>query len=212
MLGFLLAGVISCTPGGADYVDDLDLVLTYEDPAVNYTDYDTYHLPDSVVYITNDNSTLDPTMEAFILAKVNSEFQGAGWKATTDPVSNGSDVVLMVTAVDNLNVEYYSWWDYWGWWPGWGYYPSYPTDGFYPYYPGGWGYFGGVYSYRTGTLLVEMVDPASLTVVNDGEPDPLPVIWGGALNGVLDGSDQIVRQRIDRGLDQMMTDSPYLIK
>ena len=71
-------------------------------------------------------------------------------------MANPPDVVFLVTVTSSENwVAWTSgcWYCYWGWWPGWGYYP--PGWG-----PGwGWGYppSGGVASYETGTLFVDMV-------------------------------------------------------
>ncbi|GGF48413.1 DUF4136 domain-containing protein [Echinicola rosea] len=204
--------ISACTPQGADYIEDLDIALTFQDPEVNYDNYSSYHLPDTVVLISNDDNTeISSEMEGYILSEVNQQFRSMGWDRNTEPVSDGSDVVLMVSVVDLLNVQYVSWWDYWGWWPGWGYYP-YPPDGWYPYYPGGCCYFGGVYSYREGTIIIEMVDPNSIEAVSDGEPDRLPVMWAGGLNGVLQGDENNIKNRIDRGMDQIFTDSPYLNK
>ncbi|MBD8489378.1 DUF4136 domain-containing protein [Echinicola sp. CAU 1574] len=205
---------MGCTPNGAEFVDELDLVLTVEDPDVNYDDYETYYMPDSIVLISNDNnSKLDKVTEQLILVKIDEHFQQMGWEKRVNAETDGSDVVLLVSVIDLVNFQIVGWWDYWGWWPGWGWYgPVYPPGGWYPGYPGGCCYFGGVYSYREGTLIIEMVDPNNATANSDSEPDPLPILWAGGLNGLLEGSQSNLNNRIDRGLDQIFTDSPYLNK
>ena len=55
-----LAIVISgCYPGGADYVDELDIVYTNYNPEFDFTNQNTFSLPDSVVEIDGEDF-LDP--------------------------------------------------------------------------------------------------------------------------------------------------------
>ena len=114
-------------------------------------------------------------------------------------------MLLIVSAVEVENVSvgwwypyYPGWgWDwYWYWDPGWGwYYPPY----YYPSYP----YYS---TYKTGTLLLEMMNPKDYDVI-DGDT-VMRVYWHGALNGVLEGSD--IKQRTIKGIDQIFEQSPEI--
>lgn len=214
ILLLLLIGGQACTPNGPEYVDELDLVLTSRDNNINFDNFLTYALADSVVFISNDNDDeLSEETEEFLLSEINEKFMEYGWQEVQDPETEGSDVIILVTAINTVNFNLVGWWDYWGWWPGWGWYPpGYPPGGWYPGYPGGCCYFGGVYSYREGTVLVEMIAPNEATFNGDNEPDPIPVMWTGALNGLLEGSQSNIESRITSGLDRMFLDSPYLNK
>jgi len=108
-----------------------------------------------------------------------------------------------MVGVDNSYYVWYPGWGYWGWWPGWGYWPGYG--------PGwGWGYPGyvGRVTYETGTVFVDMIDP------NDPapavEPPEIPVVWTGALRGILSGGAATAATRIVDGLNQAFDQSPYL--
>ena len=59
-------------------------------------------------------------------------------------------------------------------------------------------------SYDVGTLLVEMVDPN-----NPGPDQRLPSVWNMAMYGVL-GAKSGVQARLEKGIDQAFTQSPYL--
>ncbi|WP_268124802.1 DUF4136 domain-containing protein [Roseivirga pacifica] len=206
--------VAGCYPNGAEYIDELDLVATIRDNSVNYDDYMTYVIPDTVMYITNDpDKEIAESEEQLILTSVQDHFNSLGWQESADPENNGSDVLITATLIDNVNVSViYDWWSYWGGWGGWGWYPPYPPGGWYPWYP--W-YPGGittVYAYREGTLIIEMVDPNAGVNENDADTDPVPVLWSGSINGLLEGSQTSINARLAKGLDQMFNDSPYLDK
>ncbi|UCS93383.1 DUF4136 domain-containing protein [Echinicola marina] len=209
----LIIGSQACTPKGPEFVDELDLVITSRDNNINFDDFLTYTLADSVVFISNEDESLAEETEDFLLTEVNEKFSTYGWQEAQDPASEGSDVILLITVINTVNFNLVGWWDYWGWWPGWGWYsPGYPPGGWYPGYPGGCCYFGGVYSYREGTVLIEMITPNGVTVNNNNAPNPIPVIWTGALNGLLSGSQSNIENRISSGLERMFIDSPYLNK
>lgn len=214
LLPFLIS---ACYPDGAEYVDELDLVITVENPDANYSALSTYVIPDTIMFISNnENARLDEEVEQQILQQVNNRFQQNGWVASNAPASNGSDVLIAVSLLENVNLNIITggWWNYWGGWPGWGYYPPFPPGGYYPGYPGYPGFccYSGIYSYTTGTLIIEMVDPNEIPDETGSEPEPIPLLWAGAINGLLEGSDANLSSRLSRGLDQMFIDSPYLIK
>lgn len=113
--------------------------------------------------------------------------ESLGW--TRVNVDANPDMLLTPAAWETTTITYY--YDYWYWWWG-GYYPTYP------YYPPVYGY-----SYTTGTLLMNLIDPAQ-TGAND---HPIPQ-WTGALNGVM--NDVYDNTRVTKLINQAFTQSPYL--
>ena len=92
---------------------------------------------------------------------------------------------------------YNNWNWYWGssWWPG--------TNPFYPYYP--W-YPSTVYSYRSGSLIIDMI---STTTREDNKVD---VVWNGIADGLLQGSGVSILYRLEKQMNQCFEQSPYLMK
>ena len=108
-----------------------------------------------------------------------------GWTRVEDP--DQADLILLPAAWTNTTVVY--WYDYWCW---------------YYYYYCGWGWYYppvSVSSYTTGTLV--------MTMVVDGDEYVEPTrVWTGAINGLLSGVQS--GSRINNGIDQAFTQSPYL--
>jgi hypothetical protein len=102
-------------------------------------------------------------------------------------------VRVAVTTTENYQAYYnYGWWG-WGWYPGWGvYYPWYPT--------------GSVYSYTTGSVLIDMVDVENADI----EQEILPAVWYAGINGLLGDNSRNVRNRLITNIDQCFEQSPYL--
>ncbi len=217
LLGFGLFAIflLGCYPQGAEYIDELDLVVTVQDDDTNYSQFQTYFIPDTIAYVSGDeDDELDEAAQLRIISKIVENMNAYGWERLTEEEAeaNGTDVVVLGTVIDNLNVAIGGgWWDWWGWWPGWGWYPPFPPGGWYPGYPG-YCCYNQIYAWREGTLIVEMVDPNNGIDEGDNDPDPLPLLWMGGLNGLLEGSQSSIEARTDRGIDQMFVDSPYLDK
>ncbi len=219
--GAVLAGVAlglgvgaACYPGEIENIQELDVVVTVQDTAANYAQFLLYAMPDTIVQI---NDTAEGSVElsrehdALILSTVAQRMAQLGYVRVTIPDPPGvlppdstPDVVMLVSTV-GLNNEYYVWYPgygYWGWWPGWGYYPPYPGYGW--GYPGYWA--SG--SYQSGTVFMDMIDPNNPPP--NVEPPELPVVWTGALNGVLGGSSASAATRLTDGINRAFDQSPYL--
>lgn len=198
----VLAG--SCYPDRAEYVEDLDIAATNFDENFDFSIVKTYYMPDTIVRITDDDPEppeLTPAQDAEILQTISDNLDAIGYQRLDEASLDEADVVVLVNAASTKTIVY--WWDYWGWWPGWGYYPP----GYGPGY--GWGYpWGGVsgYSYTTGSLIIQMVNP------NDTDEDEMevPVVWLGVVNGLLQGSSENLVYRAKLGVDQLFDQSPYL--
>lgn len=212
-LAISLASIFTgCNPDGAEYVDELDLVVSVRDNDVDFAGYTKYAMADTVMFLSNNsNADLSNSESDFIINEVDMHLKEFGW-AEVDTTVEAPDVLILVSVLEDVSVSTFTyWWDYWYGWGGWGYYPGYP-GGYYPYYPGYGPGYTSVYAYRTGTLLIEMVDPNNPIPSPSGDEASLPILWAGAINGMLEGSKSNINSRVSTALDQMFKDSPYLDK
>lgn len=196
---FLLTAILSglflwgCYPDGPKYTEDLDIVLTHHNPDYEFAQKHTYAMPDKIVKITGN--ILEGELPEFIkdvyasqiLRKIADNMESLGWTRVT--VDASPDLLLVPAAWETTTIYYY--YDYWYWWWG-GYYPGWP------YYPPVYGY-----SYTTGTLLMNLIDP-EITGTN-GNPIAQ---WTGALNGIL--NDSYNDGRMSKLINQAFSQSQYL--
>lgn len=197
LLPLLLAG---CYPEQPEYINEYDLVYTNYAPEFDFQAPNTYALPDSVVILgTGDpeNGELPTMVDPFfgnrILAQIRANMSAYGWSEVSDPDS--ADVVLLPSAVKTLNIDaYYYYGGYWGWY--------YPYWGYGWYYPG---YFPTYTSYTTGSLILQMNVPKDVSPAEN-----VPVVWVGVINGLLEGSDASIADRITANIDQAFKQSEHL--
>jgi len=208
-------GLTACYPGTIESVSELDVVVTVHDTLADFGSLLLYAMPDTVIQV---NDTAEGSVElphdndALIISTIEANLEALGYvrvhipdNPADLPLDSVPDFVLLVTAigVENTAYTWYPGWGYWGWWPGWGYYP--------PYGPGwGWGYPGyiGSTKYEQGTLFMDMIDPSD--PMNDPDEPSVPVLWTGALRGLLAGGAAQGQSRIVNGINQAFTQSPYL--
>lgn len=193
-----IAGIIaSCYPEKDRTIEDFDLVGTRFADNVNFNDYKTYYLYDSVVivYDTTGDKPDYPKDEAnVIISGIRQNMMKYGWVE----VARGDtpDVYIEAAVWNNkiVGASYYPGWGYpgWGWNPWWG-------------YPG-WGV--SYYSYTTGTVLMSMMDVKNY----DHSDKPAKVIWTGGLNGLVSSSNNNNLNRIEYSVNQAFTQSAYLNK
>ena len=207
-------GLAACYPGSIDSISEVDVVVTVQDTSVNYAQFVLYAMPDTVIQI-NDTAEgsvdLSHEHDSLIVSTVAQRMEQLGYLRVTIPDDISElhpffvpDLVVVLTSVgvENNYYVYNPGWGYWGW-PGWGYWPGYG--------PGwGWGYPGywGSGSYQSGTLFIDMLDPNNPPP--NGEPPEIPVVWTGALNGVLTGSSAGAATRLTDGINRAFDQSPYL--
>ena len=187
-----------CTPGSEpESVTAFDTVTTLFDKNTDFAALHTFTVVDSVFHLVDpgQSDNISRAYDTQVLTQIRTEMTNLGWTEIANPgPGNAPDVSLNVaaTTAENIVGEY--------WPPYWGYYPGYPGYGW------GWGY-STIYNYTTGTLLMTMLDLK--------HPDPgtqtVPVVWTGALNGVLEAPGT-VPERLQRGIDQAFDQSPYLGK
>ncbi|OYU96471.1 MAG: hypothetical protein CFE21_08765 [Bacteroidetes bacterium B1(2017)] len=206
---FALFFASSCRPGGAEYIDELDIVGTRYSKEADFSNKLTYSRPDSVVKISSSNVSdpdgngkpdyISQASANLITAQIDQNMKKYGWtKVARD---QNPDVYIMLSSMETTNIYYY--YDSWYW--GWGY------GGGYPWYGGGWyypGYYPPTYSTtKTGTLLMQMAAPKDSTL--DGK---MPIVWTGVINGMMEGSTSSFNSRVKKTIDQAFTQSPILKK
>ena len=206
--GLLISGCYP-SPGGVS-VSDLDVVATIYDNDVSFSSYRTFAMPDSVVHLLPegtdpDDDNISREYDELILSEVANALISRGYVRVEDPdPDNPPDLYAFVSVTTTQWAGYVGY----PWWPGWGWYPGYPPGwgpGWgpgYPWYPGG----GAIYTYETGTLFVDVVDPEKA----DAPSQEIGTAWVGALNGLLEGSSAGTATRLTTGIRQMFTQSPYL--
>ena len=197
----LFAGAVvaaACYPYEATSVTETDVVITAHDATMNFGAVQTYVLLDTVVHVITDSSNnidLSRQFDDVILQTIDQNLQALGWTVEANPGLNPPDVTVAVSATGSESTYiYYDWWYYWGWYPwwGWGCVTCYPGYG-YPV----------VVNYESGSLVMHMVESRA-------NPDSVPVVWLGALRGLLGTSASTTQQRITQGINQAFNQSPYL--
>lgn len=206
LTGLFAQLVVSCYPEGADNIEDYDVAITNYDKSADFSTFTTFSIPDTIVYFTNDKDAPVPSHEFddAIIKLVTENFTKAGYTQVPDPTEDTPEAdrpsfVVTVSAFSNVNYAYFvdNWYNnwnwYWGWWGG-------PFSPYYPWYP------VNIYSYRTGSVAIEMV---STTPRSD---DKVNVVWTGIADGLLQGSHTFILNRVQSQIDQCFTQSPYLKK
>ena len=204
----------ACYPdSGLESIADYDVVVTVYDKDYDFGAVKTYAMPDTILHLLTDSTASDEDeisreYDELILTTIASNMQQLGYQRITeidpnDP-SREPDVVVLVgvTVTDWNGYSWYpGWWWGWGYWPGWGWWaPGYPGYG--PGYPGA----VVPYSYSTGTIIIDMMEPDD----SDNSAKRIPVVWGAATNGLLGGSQPSGASRITGSIDQAFNQSTYL--
>jgi hypothetical protein len=152
----------------------------------------TYAMPDTIYEIPDDEND-DPQWnhdhDADVLAAIRDRMTARGFTAVDFDGPDERDVVILVFGFTGRFWSVGTWYP---WYPGWG--------GWYPWYPP----VTPVYEYTTGTLSVQMVEPAAAAA------DTVDVWWLGGANGVAGSSAGANRTRLVRAVRQMFAQSPYL--
>jgi hypothetical protein len=182
-----------CYPDGPEYYEDYDIVYTnYDETHAFGAEGKSYWIPDQILSITDDwlsggdPEFVDPIYANMMLNRIKANMTDMGYTELSDTV--GVDYALMVSALETTNITYY--YDYWyGYYWGWGYYYPYPVT----------------YSYKTGSLFMNLVDAHNTSV--DGKQR---VVWTGVINGLLEGSTTDFSNRMNKAIDQAFKQSPYL--
>jgi len=198
----LLPALAACYPydtnkSAADY----DITITQFDKKANFFPQPpqpppgtTYYLVQEVHHITSGQpDTIPTTYDDLILKLVADNFNALQYQpintAPTPPPDPQPNFIITVAATTSTYYGYY----YGGWW---GYDYCYCYGGYYPYMQ--------PYSFTTGTILIDMADTSQVDVGNK----TAQIIWGCAINGLLDSG--AATTRITNQINQCFNQSPYL--
>jgi len=229
--------ITSCYKESDYYTEDYDLTLTHYDKDFDFTPYKTFYLRDSVALVSDYIVKDDANWKTFykvggasnqIKNKIRQEYISMGY-TEVDSIKTADVAVNMLVTLSENTTTYYPgyWWGYPGYW--YGYYPYYYKGGA-KYWGGYWGgYYGGYYpwygggysyTYKTGTLMIEMADGKALRkwidyVQNTPDPSPedpnapkLKFVWSAFIDGLQD--DYSTLDRVLDGIDEAYENSPYL--
>jgi len=203
---FVSAGIMmlsSCYPDDNLSAYETDIVMTGYNDSVDFTSLKTYYMSDTVHAVrddTSDHSLVDYNDD--IINQIATNMATYGYTRVYDTLAGLPDVQIGTSAITVKNVSvYYPYYPYWGWG---GYWKSSSrgSNYYYPgYYPPGYGWGYPYYtSYTTGTLLIEMANPADHQIVDNKVV--VPIYWNAGVNGVLTGSDKTrILQLIDKAFE-----------
>ena len=122
-IGLFAQFLVSCYPGGADNVEEMDVAITNYDKNADFTKYTTFSLPDTIVYFVAKGETPNHEFDAQILQLVKDNFTQLGYSyiEPTSEEDQQPSFIVTVSAFSNVNYYYGSdyWYNYWGWYPGW---------------------------------------------------------------------------------------------
>ncbi len=207
----VLAFFAGCYPDNTLTVKQSDVVMTGYNDSVNFQGLHTYYMPDTILVRRSDTTDKTPVQyQKAYLAEIASQMKAMGYqRLTVKDTTKAPDVELVVSALERTYVAggwyypgYPGWgypaWGYpgWGWGWGWGWY--YPASYYFP--------FPWYSEYKTGTLLMEMINPKDYDIVRGDTV--ARVYWSGALNGLLEGNN--IESRVLAGIDQAFKQSPEL--
>ena len=205
MVGCFLIFASGCYPIDDISTSDRDLVITTPDAEVNFSSYQTFALPDTVVKVTENESRSDEIgpFDQVMLDLVRSNVEALGYREEINPASTPPDLLVFIAVQEATFKELreYPIWDWWGWWGGWF---------------SGWGLGSGwsgispsfsfFSNYKVGTIYITMIDPTKLNASNK----EVSIVWNATLNGLVVGSDASIETRIRTNINQAFKQSPYL--
>ena len=200
-LGILLAGMMfvlqACFPYGPEDIEEFDIVGTFYDKVVNFSQIQTYAMPDSIARINNSGTTSEQEgqYDDLILSQVAANMTALGYERVDDP--DAADVIVTV-AITLQGYNLYSNYDYSTYW---GYYtPGYGSGYDYGY----GGYDGQTYDLQTGTVLINMAD------LDEASNGTIPSVWVAFINGITEQSYTNTSRRLISLINRCFSQSPYL--
>lgn len=199
ILLFAVVTIWGCYPGGAEYIDDYDLVYTNYDSSYSFANQPKYTMSDKIVLldgtppvpgIPTDDDYVNQIYANTAITIIKNNMAALGYTFVADTTFN-PDFILLTGATSSTTLVYYDYGYYWGW-----YYPYYP---YYPYYY--------VSSYTSGSLIMNLVSrkPEYMNPINQSRS-----VWTGIVNGVLTGSNSNYTARLTTTINQAFNQSPYL--
>ena len=189
---------VGCSKQPLDNIsaEESRIYITDHDSTVNFTNYKTYSISDSVAVIDNNKSAqqLNAVDSAYILA-VKKYMQQAGYQLVTK--KQNPDLGINVNHIINTTTGVISYGDYWndygGYWDP--YYWGYPGYGYYVPYA------YSTYQIREGAVSIDLLD-----LKNASADKKINVIW----TGLIRGSGIFNASLADTQVKALFDQSPYL--
>jgi hypothetical protein len=195
LLSTLIFGIMfllqACFPFGPEDIEDFDIVGTFYDENVNFSNFKSYAMPDTIVKVSSSGvSNEKGQYDDLILSQIAANMGAIGYTRVNDP--DAADMLLTVAiASEGYNVgNSYDYGDYYG-------------DG-YDYGSGGYYYTGSDYQVETGTLLM------NLSNHKDGDTARESALWLGLINGITEQSFTNTSRRLIELINQAYVQSTYL--
>ncbi|MBR5844379.1 MAG: DUF4136 domain-containing protein [Bacteroidaceae bacterium] len=182
------------------------LVYTHYDEEFDFSKYNTFYIPDSVLLLDNTKEepvyiSSDDVRARTILEVLSDEMHQRGYTQVYDRAD--ADLGMITSYIKHTNTyvgyEYPYWWyDFYYYWP-FDYWDPFYFD-WYPYYP-----YPVAYSYTTSTIAVEII------ALNDADANTkvLPFVWTACLAGI-ESSNQLNISNAVAGIYQAFEQSPYI--
>lgn len=176
--------------------DESRIYITDHDSTVNFANYKTFSISDSVAVIRNGNATKDLNdVDAAYINAVKKYMQQAGFTLVSDKqkADLGVDVNRIISTSTGV-ISYGDYWDdYGGYWDP--YYWGFPGYGY--YIP----YAYSIYKIKEGAMSVDILD-----LKNASTDNKINVIWTGLIrgSGIFDASTA------DNQVQALFAQSPYL--
>ncbi len=186
------------------YKDSDNEYLVYTSPGenVDFTEFETFHVADSLLVIGHGDKPVYSKTQAAkeLILAVRANMEGRGFIFV--PEAEDADLGVQLTYIIRTEryVQYYEspyWWlDYQGYWPAgyWGNWHGY-------YYPR-----PVTYTYTSNALLTDVVN---LMAVQSDET-PLEILWSSYIGGPAGSSYQVDVKRMQDAIKQAFKQSPYL--
>lgn len=178
--------------------DESRIYITDHDSSVNFTNYKTYSISDSVAVIENNKSAKQLNdVDMAYLAAVKKYMNQAGYQMVSK--DDNPDLAVTVNRIISTQTGVISYGDYWGdyggyWDP---YYWGYPGYGY--YIP----YAYSIYSIKEGAISVDLLD---LKNASENGNKKIDVVW----TGLIRGSSIFNANVADSQVQALFEQSPYL--
>jgi hypothetical protein len=173
------------------------VVVTNRDNAAHFNDYKTYYISDTVANLggSGADTILTDDNAKTLVQTVKDNMNARGYVYADRSTHPDLGIQIGVVKV-NTTVEYPGWWDgSYGWWDPWYWGWYYPY-----YYP-----WTTVYSYSTGTIIVNMYD-----IKNAQANQNITGIWNNIDFGALGSSTSTNITRAVNAINQGFEQSPYV--
>jgi hypothetical protein len=214
----MVSAVALMIVAGCDGDDDVTgpivtgAVMTFRDPAVDFSQLKTFSIVDTVVHLAPLTGTPLPVSREFddlAINEVRANLLARGFIENLNPTTAQSDIVVLVGATSSEQwAAYvgYPWYAYYGFYPGWTTYGTFDASWtvFYPWYP-----VDDLTSFDQSTLVIDFVNPRVQVNPLNGAGRTISSIWAGVATAVLNGS--VTGTTISNAIDEMFAQSPYLV-